>query len=894
MLRGDSFFGGLLAMPDAQNDVTPGTSRRALFQQLGGTAAAFAFLAAAGPIATAAPAAAAGGAGAGAGSPAPAFASKRVRKLLARLTLDEKISLVHGATDPERLGQAGYLPGVARLGIPELRLTDGPAGVNVAKSATGLPPVSTLGATFNPRLARDYGAVMGREGRTLGMDVLLAPQIELSRTPLFSRNKDQASEDPYLNALIGVAQVEGVQAQGMLAQAKHFLANNQSVGQNGDFTTGKGAYDFRVDDRTLHEIYLPAWDAVVRAGVASVMAAYNHLNGQWNSENKTTLTGILRGELGFEGFVTSDWGATHSTSIGAGLDLQMPDGGYFGAALKNAITAGSIPEEALDTAVARILGQYDVFGMLDSTRVPARRRIDVEAGARVAREVATQGAVLLANDGALPLSRTALRDLALIGPTAAQVAISASGERAYGFEDRMVGPLDALRRTAGRDAHIRYAVGLDLTGTPVPASAFPGGLTRTSVTGTQVTDSTVDFTGDKAFATGSTQTWTGGFTAPATGEYALHIQGWGAAVSLSLDGTQVVAAATSRDSFVRKWSSIVPTTDGLDNGRISMRLTAGKTYALNITATGWAESIADRGPVQVRFAWVTPQQRAANIRDAAALARRVHTPVLFAYNGAGGSFGGATETGSLALPDHQDELISAVAAANPRTVVVLNTGTPNTMPWRRQVAAVLRAGYVGQEGGWATADLLLGRVSPSGRLTVTYPKQLTDHPAHVPGHPERYLGVDEVVTYSEGIFTGYRGFDRAGTEPLFPFGHGLSYTEFGYTRLSVRRHGDGLSVAFTVTNRGRRAGAEVPQVYLGAAHGAPVEMAVKSLSGFERIELDPGESRRVTVRIDERLLSYWDTGRSRWVRARGERPVYVGASSRDIRLTGTTGGSHGH
>ncbi|MBO0510381.1 glycoside hydrolase family 3 protein [Streptomyces beijiangensis] len=873
-------------MPAAPNDATPRTSRRDLFKQLGGTAAAFAFLAAAGPLATASPAVAA--------AAGPVRTSNRVRKLLTRLTIDEKISLVHGATDPQRLGQAGYLPGVERLGIPELRLTDGPAGVNVARSATGLPPVSTLGATFNPHLARDYGAVMGREGRTLGMDVLLAPQIELSRTPLFSRNKDQAGEDPYLNALIGVAQVEGVQAQGMLAQAKHFLANNQSVGQNGDFTTGKGAYDFRVDDRTLHEIYLPAWEAVVRAGVASVMAAYNHLNGQWNSENKTTLTGILRGELGFDGFVTSDWGATHSVSIDAGLDMQMPDAGYFGTALKAAIAAGTVPQAALDTAVGRILGQYDAFGMLDSTRVHARGNVDVEAGARVARAVATQGAVLLANDGGLPLSRTALRDLALIGPTAAQVAISASGERAYGFEERMVGPLDALRRTAGHDAHIRYAAGLDLTGTAVPASAFPSGLTRTSGTGAQVPDRAVDFTGGRAFATGSTETWTGDFTPPTTGEYALSVQGWGAALGLSLDGTQIVTAATSRDSFVRKWSSIVPTTDGLDNGRTSLQLTGGRTYALKITATGWAAGTADRGPVQVRFAWVTPEERAANIREAAALARTVHTPVVFAYNGAGGSFGGASETGSLALPDHQDELIAAVAAANPRTVLVLNTGTPNTMPWRRQIGTILRAGYVGQEGGWATADLLLGRANPSGRLTVTYPKQLTDHPAHAPGHPERYLGVNEVVTYSEGIFTGYRGFDKAGTEPLFPFGHGLSYTEFGYGRLSVRRDGDGLAVSFTVTNRGRRSGAEVPQVYLGAAHGAPVEMAVKSLAGFERVELDPGESRRVTARISERQLSYWDTVRGRWVRARGERPVYVGASSRDIRLTGTTGGSHGH
>ncbi|WP_055702045.1 beta-glucosidase family protein [Streptomyces silaceus] len=855
----------------------PATTRRELLKQLGGTAAAFAFVAAAAPLATAAP-----------GSPgpaaAPAAATPRVRTLLARLTLDEKIGLVHGATDPRRLGQAGYLPGVARLGIPELRLSDGPAGVNVARSATGLPPVSTLGAAFNPALARAYGAVMGREGRTLGQDVLLAPQIELSRTPFFSRNKDQSGEDPYLNAVIGAAQVEGVQAQGMLAQAKHFLANNQRLHEF-DRADPENSYDFVVDDRTLHELYLPAFEAVVRAGVASVMSAYNHLNGPWNSENRTVLTDLLRGELGFEGFVTSDWGATHSTAaLQAGLDMQMWDGSHFGAPLKKAIEDGAVPLAALDTAVSRILGRYDAFGMLDGTRVPARKRIDVEAGARVAREVAVQGAVLLANDGGLPLSPEARRDLALIGPTAAQVAVSVSGERAYGFEDRMVSPLDALRRTTGRK--IAYAVGVDLTGTAVPASTLPGGLARAG----GGTDANVDFTGDRALPLGTTVTWTGTFVPPTTGEYALNIQGWGAAVSLSLDGEELATASGVRDAFTRKWSSVVPTTDGLDNGRAApVKLTAGRSYALVVKATGWDDTVVERAPVQVRFAWVTPERRAADIAAAARLARRVHTPVVFAYNGEGGALGGSGDLTTLALPAHQDELIAAVAAANPRTVVVLNTGGPVTMPWRRAVGTVLHAGYVGQEGGWSTADLLLGRANPSGKSIVTWPEKEADHPTLDPAHPERYYGVDRTVTYTEGIFTGYRGFDKAGTEPLFPFGHGLSYTEFAYSALSVRRAGQGYEVSFTVTNKGRRTGAEVPQVYVGPPRHAPVELPVRTLAAFTRVTLRPGRSRRLTLRVAERRLSYWDTDDARWIRPRGSRGVYVGSSSRDIRLRGTAG-----
>ncbi|MFE7278690.1 glycoside hydrolase family 3 protein [Streptomyces sp. NPDC057623] len=857
-------------MITSSGNIPQGASRRELFRQLGRAAAAFAFLAAAGPVATAAPAAAGA-------HPVPG-SSKRVRALLGRLTLDEKISLVQGTTDPLRLGQAGYVPGVRRLGIQELRMSDGPAGVNVAASATGLPPVATLAAAFSPRLARAYGEVMGREGRALGMDVLLAPQIELSRAPYFSRNKDQAGEDPFLNSAVAAAQVQGVQAQGLLAMAKHYLANNQRLHEF-DRANPESNYDFRVDDRTLHEIYLPAWEAVVQAGVSSVMAAYNHLNGEWNSEHKPTLTDILRGELGFKGFVTSDWGATHSVSIEAGLDMQMPDGSYFDAPLKAAIESGAIPESALDTAVGRILDQYDRFGLLDGSRKPAPRAVDVRAGARVAREVATQGAVLLANDGGLPLSRRALNSLALIGPTAAQVAVSVAGERAYGFEDRMIGPLEALRRTSGAD--IAFSVGVDLTGTVVPASV----LTPDS----GVTDRNVDRTGAKALPIGSTYTWSGTLTPPATGEYALKIQGWGGAVTLTLDGTQIASASSSRDSFVRKWSSIVPTTDGLDNGMATAQLAAGRAYSVKVTATGWPETVHDRVPVQVRLAWVTPEQRAADIAATARLAQRVHTPVVFAFNGSGGSTGGSGDRTTLTMPLHQDELITAVADANPRTVVVLNVGDPVTMPWRNRVGTILLAGYVGQEGGWSTADLLLGRADPGGKLTMTYPKEEADHPVLDPAHPERYYGVDRTVTYSEGVFTGYRHFDKYGIKPLFPFGHGLSYTEFGYSGLSVRHHDRTLVASFTVTNRGRRTGTEVAQVYAGAPKGTPVEMAVRTLAAFQRVELSPGESRRLSLRVDERQLSYWDSTRKKWVLPRGQRSVYVGSSSRDIRLTTTAG-----
>lgn len=823
--------------------------------------------------------------------------SPAVDGLLGILTLDEKVSLLHGSPDPESLGQAGYIIGVPRLDIPGLRLCDGPAGVNVKSDATCLPsPVSTA-ATFSPELANQYGAVLGREARTLGQDMLLAPQIDIVRVPQFTRSKDMPGEDPYLIGQIAAAYVEGIQCQGVMAQAKHFIANNQAHGQ-----AGPTAMDFQVDDRALHEIYLVGFEWAVRSGVAGIMAAYNHINGLWNSESPATLIGLLRHELGFAGFVCSDWGATHSVSVDKGLDVQMPDGSFFGEPLKQAVESGTISVATLDRAVRRVLGQMEAFGLLDGSRQPAPSRVDVAAGARTAREVAAAGAVLLSNDGTLPLSKDGalplVGSLAVIGPTATQLAAGLGGERAYGFPDRLVSPLDALRRTAV-SSDIRSAVGVDLTGVAVPSNVLVPeggsgqGLTRTTSDGATTVDATVDFTdhsGHGALPSSKTYTWTGTITGDhdletETGDdyYDLKIQSWGGAGSLELDGKKVATSAVSRDGVVRPWTSLLPTTDGLDNGQVTVKLCAGEAHQICITGTASAST-----ELQIRLAWVTPKQRHANMAEAVRLAGEADTAVVFAFDGVGGNTAGsAGDRTTLSLPNQQDELISAVAAeaANRKTkvVVVLNTGWPVTMPWLPKVQAVLQMWYPGQEGGWATADLLLGNVSPSGKLPVTFPARDTDTPGA--SAPERYQGVDGVVRYSEGIFVGYRWYDHQGIKPLFPFGHGLSYTSFHYSDLTVCQVGDGLKVCFTVRNIGSHAGAEVPQVYVGPPNPVPLPMASQVLAGFQRIELASEQKKRVTIRVDARQLSYWSTVDRRWVVATGPRPVYVGSSSRDIRLS---------
>jgi beta-glucosidase len=807
--------------------------------------------------------------------PAAAQSPEKIQALVRRMTLEEKISLLHGARDPMELGQAGYWPGLPRLGILPLRLADGPAGINVNQDATGMPAPVGLAATFNVVAARLFGVVMGRDARALRQDILLAPHINIVRDPLFRRNHTTFGEDPLLNAQLAAAEVAGIESQGVMAQVKHFAAYNGSDG-------------VIVDERTLHEMYLPPFEAAVEAGAASVMCSYNQVNGRSACENAKLLNGVLRGQWDFTGFVTSDWGAVRSPlALLEGADLEMPGreiagragGPYFGSALKAAVESGAIPLSAIDQALTRILAQMDRFHLLEAQST-ARPSIDIEADARIVREIAQQGAVLLKNEGrALPLTAADLASLAVIGPTGGQVAAGFMGERAAGFAARLVGPLAALRQSAPQ-ARIVYSVGSDLTGVAIPETALshdgrPGLLRRqtTPDTGATQVDGTLDFHGPTALAPGTEYAWSGTLTTPEEGDYTFAAQAANGNGSIMIDGQPLGRSGgfgfAGGGAAVKKWSSMVPTTDGRDNPRTTVRLTAA-THRIELTA-----SSTGTAPLSIRFAWMTPELRRANLEAAVAAARAARTAVVFAWSGMGGA---------LALPEDQDELIRRVAAANPRTIVVLNTGGPLAMPWKDGVRAILEMWYPGQEGGWATADLLLGRANPGGKLPVTFPVRIEDAPARAAGHPERLA--PSAATYSEGIAVGYRWYDQQGIQPLFPFGHGLSYTQFAYSELAVKRRGDGVDVTFTLRNAGSRGGAEVAQAYIGPPAGGPVEFAPKSLAGFVRMDLAPGQSRQVAIHIGARALSYWSTARQEWLMAEGSREVYLGSSSRDIRLRG--------
>ncbi|MCL6545960.1 MAG: glycoside hydrolase family 3 C-terminal domain-containing protein [Bryobacteraceae bacterium] len=796
--------------------------------------------------------------------------SADIHSLLRQMTLDEKLSLLRGARDPESLGQAGYWPGLPRLGIPPLRFADGPAGVMVAADATAMPAPVLLAATFSPDLARRFGEVLGREARSLRQNVLLAPYVNIVRDPLFRRIYSTLGEDPTLSAALGAAIVEGIQQQGVLAQAKHIAAYN-------------GPDSVFLDERTLREIYLPVFESAIRAGVSSLMCAYNRVNGLPACHNPELLNRWLRQEMGFEGFVTSDWGAVYGPdALAAGTDLEMPGreiagrgGPYFSEALKAAIEKGEIPLSAVDQALSRILRQLDRFGVLAPPPPASPSAIDVEKHAAVVLQIAEQGAVLLKNDGVLPLTPEDLASLAVIGPNARQLVTGYLTERASGFPHRLVSPLEALRRLAP-EANIRYALGGDLTGIALAAPALANAPL-------------LDFTGANAIPPGESFAWSGTLRIEEPGDYTFMVQtgvGQGAAGSgeILIGGRPVVRSTGFRGfgSVQRPWSSLLPTIDGLDNARATVALEAG-THDVELRAVS-----TGKAPLRIRFAWMNPALRRRHIEEAARLAASSKAAVVFVWHEAGTS---------LSLSEDQDELIRRVAAANPRTIVVLNSGGPIAMPWKDPVRAILQMWYPGQEGGWATANLLLGHANPGGRLPLTFPARLEDIPVRAPGHPERWappappgatgLNPDPpAVRFTEGLAVGYRWYDAQNIQPLFPFGYGLSYTTFEYSGLRLRRRADGVEVSFTLRNTGRRAGEEVAQVYLGPPEEDRIDRPPRALAAFARIRLEPGQSRRVTLRLDRRALSYWSAAERRWAQSGRPREIFVGGSSRDLPLRG--------
>jgi beta-glucosidase len=801
------------------------------------------------------------------GSHAPV--DSRVKAVLAQMSLDEKITMVHGASGS---AYTGFVPGNARLCIPALKLQDGPVGVRM-NDTTQLPSAADLAASFDPSLAHRYGAVIGAEDKTKGVDVDLGPTVNIVRDPRWGRAFESYSEDPYLTGQIGSGDIGGIQSQGVMAQVKHYAVYNQETNRN---TPADNAV---VDDRTVHETYTSAFAAIVaQAHPSSAMCSYSSINGVYACEN-AYLDDILSNQDGFDGFITSDWGGTHSTvgSANAGMDLQMPDGSYFGDPLEAAVQAGQVPQSRLDDMVGRILREEFRFGLFEhpSPDTPGAYAA-TPAHLATAQQAAEQGAVLLRNTGgALPLNDRKLHSIAVIGDGAGPDTMSHGGGSAVVDGTGTITPYDGIKARAGSGIDVEYAQGAPSSSgqlPPIGAQYFGQGLQgeyfdNTTLSGspaTTRTDPNVSYTWtgtSPAPGLGSTNysvRWTGTLTPPTTGSYTFALT--------SDDGSRLLI---NGQQVIDNWRDQAANTE-----TAQVTLTAGQPVQVEV------DYYQAGGDAVVNLGWLPPDTDL--LGQATALAAKSDVAIVYAndFESEG------SDLATIDLPGQQNQLISAVAAANPNTIVVLNTGSAVTMPWLDQVKGVFEAWYPGQQSGAAIASLLFGDTNPSGKLPVTFPTSLAQVPASTPA---QWPGVNGTVQYSEGLDVGYRWYDAKGETPLFPFGYGLSYTTFAVSGLKLSSgtlsEGGSLDATVDVTNTGSRQGSEVVQLYLGdpASTGEPASQ----LKGFAKVSLAPHQTKRVRLAISAQDASYWSSPAQAWTLGAGTYTVRVGDSSRNLPLSAT-------
>jgi beta-glucosidase len=756
----------------------------------------------------------------------------RVSEVMSHMTLSDEITMVEGDGQAQNssVPYVFYMAAQPKLCIPAMGEEDGPVGVGDGlTNVTELPSAVSLAATFDPTLAHRYGAVVGNEEAGKGASVNLGPTVNIDRDPRWGRSFEAYTEDPYLNSTLATSEIEGLQSQRVLDQVKHFDAYNQETNRNSALD------DVLVSDRALHEIYGPAFQAAIQqAGAASVMCAYSVVNGNYSCQNPYLENTELRDQWGFQGFVTSDYGAIHETAAATdGTDEEQPFNSNFGQPLLQAVRDGTINRSVVNTMVSRLLTEMFRFNLFSDPRTGSTSTpVTTPAHVALSNQVAETGTTLLQNNGSvLPLQATNGGNIAVIGPAASASVAYTGGGSAYVLPSKTVSPLQGIKRAAGSGTTVSYTQGLP-TDTSLPA--IPS----------------ADLTPAYA-ATPFGGTYNGTLTAPQTGTYVLGLTnscGCYTPTYLKLDGQTLLN---------------VPSTPPVHTYSVAVQLQAGHSYHVLISGDSSA------------FTWATPSALAPGIAKAVTAARSAATAVVVVSDDTETE---AADRLSLNLPSAQDELIEAVAAANPHTVVVVNAGAPVAMPWLNQVAGVVDAWYPGQTSGKALASVLFGNVDPSGHLPVTFPTSLSDMPTSA---KSSFPGVNGKVHYSEGVDVGYRWYDANNVPPLFPFGYGLSYTSFAYSDLQVSQaKTNGVSteqVTATVTNTGSRAGTDVAQIYLGDPAGAGEPP--RQLVGYQRVSLAAGQSTQVTFNINPRDTEWWDQSAGGWSQTAGAYQVYVGDSS---------------
>ncbi|HXJ11191.1 MAG TPA: glycoside hydrolase family 3 C-terminal domain-containing protein [Candidatus Limnocylindrales bacterium] len=795
---------------------------------------------------------------------------KRVETLLGKLTLDEKIVLLGGVND-------FFTQPIPRVGIPSLKMSDGPMGVHDYGPTTAYPAGIALAASWDEELAKRVGISMGKDARARGVHIILAPGMNIYRSPLNGRNFEYFGEDPFLASRMAVGVIEGIQSQGVVATAKHFIANNSEY--------GRMDHSSDMDERTMREIYLPAFEASIKeAKVGAVMDAYNLVNGVHMTQNGLLNETIARKEWGFRGIMMSDWEATHD-GIGAannGLDLEMPSAAHVNAkALLPALQRGDVTLATIDEKIRRILRTAIQFGFLDRPQLDSSVPLYSQAGRQIALEEARNGMVLLKNDRhSLPLDRQKLRTIAVLGPNAYPSVVGGGGSSLTAPYNSL-SFLEGISNAGGSNLQVLSVFETPSIDAIVGQTEFvtaPGGkpglrgeyFANAEFQGAPMlvrTDERIDFRwGDGSFAEGApvdhfAVRWSGYFVPKTEDDYRFY--------SSADDGVRLFI---DDELAIDDWK---PHAETLNT--CLRHLQAGRAYKLRL------EFFENIGTATVRFGIGTASlQFSEETKKIAAAADAVILCMGFGPNTESEGF-----DRPFRLPKGQDEFIEQAAAINKNVVVVLNAGGNLDMSrWLDKVPALLMAWYPGQEGGRALAQVLYGEYSPSGKLPATFERKWEDNPVFRSYFPQKG---DKHVEYTEGIFVGYRGYEKNGVKPQFPFGFGLSYTTFGYSDLRMetpdKSTGAVVDVSFQVENTGDREGAEIAEVYVGDPQNGPPR-PVKELRGFVKINLKPGEKKHVNVQLDRRAFSCYDAVKHAWTAPPGEYGVLVGSSSADIRLKG--------
>lgn len=802
----------------------------------------------------------------------------RIEDLVDQMTLEEQVSLLSGE-------DFWSLPAMERLNLPKLRVTDGPNGARGGGSLIGgvtaaaFPVGIALGATWNTELAREIGAALAEEVKSKGAHVSLAPTVNLHRSVTNGRNFECYSEDPFLTASMAVGVIQGLQGHKVAATIKHFAGNESEI----ERTT----ISSEIDERTLRELYLIPFEwAVKKAHTWAIMSSYNRLNGTYTSENPWLLGQVLRVEWKWDGVVMSDWFGSHSTAptVNAGLDLEMPGPSRDrGQKLLDAVHAGEVSRDTIRTRALNVLRLMERTGALDDHGEWQERADDRPAHRALIRRAGAEAAVLLKNNGVLPLSGSG--KVAVIGPNAKVAQIMGGGSAQLNPHYR-VSPWDGLVGALG-ESRLLYAAGATnhrfepLIRGPFTADYFDNQILSGTPVHTEMQEDAQAFWigpvgGGKVDPFHFSARLTGSFTPEDSGIHRVGIYSAGL-TRIYIDGRLVA------DNWASWQKGRTFFEEGSDEIVGEIALVASRSYQVIIEFA--TRPFATLGLAAFTAGVGKPLGDEA-IAAAVEVARQAETAIVFVGRNGEWDTEGSDLLG-IELPGRQNALVAAVAAANPRTVVVLQSGGPVEMPWLDNVAAVLSAWYPGQEAGNAIADVLTGAAEPGGRLPQTFPVRWADNPAHSQDR-EIYPGLNGRVRYEEGIFIGYRHYDRLGIAPLFPFGFGLSYTTFELASLSVdtsRFEADGaVVVSADVTNTGARSGSVVVQVYVHDV-ASSLPRPEKELKGFAKLALAAGETRRVSLALDARAFAFYSPNAQHWLVEKGSFVIRVAHNAGDHGLT---------